>query len=113
MSGMVSPVRSAAWLRPGDTGCAARSPPAVRRVAVADELIVCFCGALVPWREPFSSSGSDAGEAGSGGRGTRKTSPLDRLAGPSPAAHKTWTRQEDGFRTALLTRPGWVRSATS
>ncbi|MGA2828152.1 MAG: hypothetical protein ABSF03_18770, partial [Streptosporangiaceae bacterium] len=38
---------------------------------------------------------------------------IDRLARPSPAAHKTWTGQDDGFRTALLTRPGWVRSATS
>jgi hypothetical protein len=97
MSGMVSPVRSAAWLRPGHAGCAVRSPPAVRRVAVADELIVLLlrdgcplAGALQRLRE---GDGCDAGQVGSGERGTRKTGSLDRLTRLGPAARKTRTGQ--------------------
>lgn len=113
MSRMVSPVRPAAWLRPGDAGCAVRSPPAVGRLAVADELIVLLlrdacppAGALQQLRE---RDGCDAGQAGSGERGTRKTGSVDRLTRPGPAARKTRTGQDDGFRTALLTRPRCVQ----
>ena len=86
-----------------------RSPPAVRRVAVADELTVLLlrgacplAGALQQLQE---GGGSDAGQVGSGERCARKTGSPGRLTRRSPAARKTRTGQDDGFRTALLTRP--------
>jgi hypothetical protein len=77
MSRMVSPVRPAAWLRPGDAGCAVRSPPAVRRVAVADELIVLLLRDACPPAGALQQ--------------LRERDGLDRLTGPGPAARKTRT----------------------
>jgi hypothetical protein len=87
MSGMVSPVRSATWLRSGRTGCAARSPPAVRRGAVADELVVL----LLRGACPLAGALQHFREEGAGWAQPRGTHDLDG--------------QEDGFRTVLLTRP--------
>jgi hypothetical protein len=89
ISGVVSPVRPAARLRPGHAGCAARSLPAVRRVAVADELIVLLLRGACPLTGAFQQLREETGQVGSGVRGARKTSSLDRLARPSPSANKT------------------------
>jgi len=76
MSGVVSPVRPAARVRPGHTGCAARSPPAVRRVAVADELIVLLRRGTCP----LAGALQQLREGGRSGRLRRTSHSEDELA---------------------------------